>query len=57
VAKEKRRKALAALRKRRKWIPSAVGGDKKLADLRRKQLATTALFGSKILCRFWSRFY
>ena len=52
IAKAKHRKALAALRKRRKWIPSNICGDKKMAELRRRLFATSALFGSRISCKF-----
>ena len=55
ATKAKRRKALASLRKRRKWIPSNITGDKKMAENRRKLFATAAMFGSKILCKFCSK--
>jgi hypothetical protein len=55
IAKAKHRKALASLRKRRKWIPSNICGDKKLAEIRRRLFATSALFGSRIACKFCSK--
>ena len=55
IAKSKHRKALESLRKRRKWIPSNILNDKKLAEIRRKLFATSALFGSKIACKFCSK--
>ena len=55
IAKAKHRKALAALRKRRKWIPSNICGDKKMAEIRRRLFATSALFGSRIACKLCSK--
>ena len=55
IAKAKQRKALESLRKRRKWIPSNILNDKKLFEIRRKLFATSALFGSKIACKFCSK--
>lgn len=55
MAKAKHRKALAALRKRRKWIPSNICGDAKMAEIRRRLFATSALFGSRIACKFCSQ--
>ena len=50
----KRRNAIYARRKRRRWIPSADYHDQKAVTLRRRKIIQEGVFGSRIQCRFCS---
>ncbi len=50
---QKVKRAIQARRKRRQWIPAmAASEDKKASKIRSKKFVHSALFGSKIQCRF-----